>query len=70
MIIHVKVKHGTGDIKEVAESIIIFTREPRENGRANNDIIQQIARHYGVKPSLVRIIRGKYTTNKIIEIRE
>lgn len=70
MRINVRVRHGKGEIKEVAEGIEIFTSEPMENNRANVDIIRQLARKYGVNSANVRIISGASKRRKIIEIEK
>ena len=37
-------------------------------GKANKAVVQQLARHFGVAPSLIEIVRGHASRHKIIEI--
>jgi len=39
-----------------------------EKGKANRELIELLADHFGVSKSCVRIIRGEKTHNKIVEI--
>lgn len=68
MIVQVKVAPGSGAIEETEQGLVVHTSAKRENNRANLDIIKQIAQHYGVETSRVRLIRGRTSRNKTFEI--
>ncbi|PYB67628.1 hypothetical protein DMB44_08100 [Thermoplasma sp. Kam2015] len=70
LIVMVKVRHGRGDIRKDGDYIVVSTEEPRENGRANADVIRQLSRYFNADPSKIRIQRGKTSTNKTILIED
>lgn len=41
-----------------------------EKGKANRELIELLAGHYGVAKSCVHIIRGEHSRDKVIEIIE
>jgi len=41
-----------------------------EKGKANRELIELLADHYGVAKSCIRIIRGEKSKEKIVEIIE
>lgn len=49
-------------------SITVFTKEPRENGRANADVIRQVSDHFHVDHKNIRIVRGAHRSQKILKI--
>ncbi len=68
MIINVKVKNGRKPIEEREGYLIIYTEEPREDNRANMDILRQLAKYYKKDFRNLRIIRGARSREKMIEI--
>ncbi|NQT95946.1 MAG: DUF167 domain-containing protein [Candidatus Omnitrophica bacterium] len=57
---------------EVAEnadgSLKVYLRTAPTDGRANKELIDTLAKHYRVKKSDIRIITGKTSRNKIVEV--
>ena len=51
-----------------SNQIIVGIRSKPEKGKANEEVIKKIARHFGVAPSRVRILSGARSKKKIIEI--
>jgi hypothetical protein len=47
--INVKVTHGKGEISEEDSFIRVYTMEPRENNRANLDVMKQISKYYHIE---------------------
>ena len=41
---------------------------PPERGKANERLIELLAKHYGVRKGAVRILRGETSREKLIEI--
>jgi|GEM_PF-1077693 len=66
--INVKVSHGKGEISEEDGFIRVYTMEPRENNRANIDVMKQISKYYGVPSTSIKIKSGQRSKNKIVEI--
>jgi uncharacterized protein (TIGR00251 family) len=50
------------------EQLKVKLVSPPEKGRANRELIELLADHFGVAKSRVRIVRGEKTHNKIVEI--
>jgi len=69
MMIKVHVRKGRGKIEERDGIYQVYTTEPFENNRANNDIIEKIAKHFNKEIKDIRIIRGSKSRNKIFEIK-
>lgn len=53
------------------KSISVYTvsvKEPAVDGKANKAIIQALAKHFGIAPSLVTLVSGATAKQKIFEI--
>ena len=46
----------------------VYTTVAPENGRANNAVIELLAKHFDVAKSQIKIVRGVATRDKVIEI--
>ncbi len=71
MRIKVKVKPGSKreEVKELSPHYLeVRVSAPPEKGKANERVIELLAKHYGVRKSAVRIIRGETSREKLIEI--
>jgi uncharacterized protein (TIGR00251 family) len=42
---------------------------PPEKGKANKQLVEVLAKHFGVKKSSVKILKGGTSHNKVVEIR-
>lgn len=51
-----------------SEELRVKVKSPPDKGKANRELIELLADHYGVAKSYVRIIRGETSRHKIIEI--
>ena len=51
-------------------SLVVYTKAPAIEGRANLAAIKQVAKHYGVAPSRVKLVRGTTSRNKVFEIAD
>ncbi|RUM87332.1 MAG: hypothetical protein DSZ24_06440 [Thermodesulfatator sp.] len=41
---------------------------PPEKGKANKQLVEVLAKHFGVKKSSVKILKGETSHNKVVEI--
>jgi hypothetical protein len=64
----VKVKLKRDFVEVDGDQIIVGIKSPPEKGRANLELIEKIARHFGVTKSSVRIVSGKTSKKKIVEV--
>lgn len=52
----------------LGDSLKIKVAAPPEKGKANQAVIQLLARTMGIEPSAIRVVSGESTPNKIVEI--
>jgi uncharacterized protein len=66
----VRVKPGarTDEVSKEGEVLIIKTKKPAHEGKANSAVIRLAAQFFHVPRSSVRIVSGLSSRNKIIEI--
>lgn len=74
MKISVKIKPNSRYREEVVAnddgSLTVYTKAPAIEGRANLAAIKLLAKHYGVAPSRVKLVRGATSRNKVFEIAD
>lgn len=74
MKISVKIKPNSRYREEVVAgddgSLVVYTKAPAIEGRANLAAIKLVAKHYGVAPSRVKLMRGATSRNKVFEIAD
>lgn len=70
MILDIRVipKAGRNQIKEENARLKVYLTKPALDGLANEQLIELLAEHFGVKKQKVRIIKGVKSRNKSIEI--
>ena len=49
-------------------SLMVYTKAPAIEGRANVAAMKLLAKYFGVAPSKVKLLRGVTSKNKIFEI--
>ena len=49
-------------------SLTIYTKTPAIEGRANAAVVRLLAKHFGVAPSKVKLVRGATSKYKVFEI--
>ena len=72
MIIHVKVKPSSSSrkIEDFGNHrYLIYLTEPPEKNRANIELINILAKYFGVHPGHINIKRGISSNEKLIEIK-
>lgn len=50
------------------EQLVVCVTTIAEDGKANRAMIRLLARHFGVAPSALTIVRGFKSRNKMVEI--
>ncbi len=51
-------------------SLVVYTKAPAIEGRANLAAVKLVAKYYGVAPSRVKLVRGAASRNKVFEIAD
>ncbi|TWP26887.1 DUF167 domain-containing protein [TM7 phylum sp. oral taxon 348] len=49
-------------------SLTVYTKAPAIEGRANAAAVKLLAKHFGVAPSKVKLVRGATSKYKVFEI--
>jgi len=68
--IQVKVKPGSKneEVTQKGDTLIVTTKEPPKEGRANRQVIKLLAKHFKVPQNQVKLISGFKKRDKVIEI--
>lgn len=69
LIVKVKVVFGKGVPRFLDGILVIHTDEKPENGRANRDIVNQVAKLYGIPAADVSIRGGLKSRRKVLELK-
>jgi len=56
-------------IEQTAHGLKVYIHEPALEGRANEHLIEVLAKHYNVKKSALAIVLGEKSRNKVIQIQ-
>ena len=62
-----KTKEG---VEQNGDEFTVWTKAPKKEGRANADVIHQLAHYFGVTQSEISLIRGHTAKRKIFEINK
>jgi uncharacterized protein YggU (UPF0235/DUF167 family) len=65
---NVTVKFNTDGIEVDNDTIIIGIKSKPERGKANLELIDKLARHFGIPKTNVRIMAGFTSRKKIVDI--
>lgn len=68
MLIKVKVVFSSGKPQFEGDTLIIHTTEKPEKGMANRDVINQVAKFYGIPGTSVSIKNGLKSRKKVLEL--
>ena len=63
-------KHREGVIEGEGGALVVYTKEPAIEGRANAAAIKLIAEHFEASRMSVKLIRGHTSKYKVFEIYE
>lgn len=61
-------KHREGVVEAEDGSLVVYTKAPAVEGRANLAAIELLAKHFGVSKSQVELIRGHASKHKVFKI--
>ena len=50
--------------------LTIYTKAPAIEGRANVAAVKLLAKHFGVAPSTVKLVRGAASKHKVFEVNK
>lgn len=50
------------------DTFIVYVTAPPEKGRANSEIIEALARYFGIAKSNIKIVSGHTSQTKLIQI--
>ncbi len=67
----IKPNSTKGPLVEVTDdgSLVVYIREIAADGKANEDLIKLLAKHFNVPKTHITILRGHTSKHKIIEIQ-
>ena len=70
MILTVKVvpKASRVRVKEEPGLLKVYLTSPAQDGKANAQLVEVLATHFGTRKYLVRIVRGESSRTKTVEI--
>lgn len=69
ILVNVKLKSSKNGVEKLEDgSYIVYTKKEAKNNMANNDIVKQISKYFGVNKNSVSIVLGHKIKKKIIEI--
>jgi len=68
--IQVKVKPGSKneEVTQKGDTLIVTTKEPPKEGRANRQVIKLLAKHFKVPQNQVKLVSGFKKRDKVVEI--
>ncbi len=67
--VRAKPKSKVECVKEIEKDLYeVAVKEPPEDGRANERIIELLAKHFGVPKSKVQLLRGSTSKLKVFEV--
>ena len=61
-------KSGMNCVEESERYLLVRTTEVPEKGKANNSLIKQLAKHYHIAQSKIKIVQGTKLRKKLVEI--
>jgi uncharacterized protein (TIGR00251 family) len=56
------------ELSEQGEELVVFLKNRAVDGAANKELVEQLAKHFGVAKSRVSILRGHTSRNKLVEV--
>lgn len=69
ILVAVKPNSKKSEVKKISEGeYAVSVNAPAREGKANEAVIELLARHFSVPKSSIRIIRGQTARRKLIEI--
>jgi uncharacterized protein (TIGR00251 family) len=71
MMLKIKVKPNSRkqEIEEKSGFLLVSLKSPPENNLANLELIKLLSKHFSVPDNKIKILKGKSSRNKIIEVK-
>jgi len=71
MIINVKVRPNSSEqkIEDKGGALHVSLKESAEQNKANIELINLLAKHFNTSAKEIKILRGKTSRNKIVEVK-
>lgn len=63
----VQIKLNKDFVKEENGKIIVGVKAKPEKGKANQELLKKLAKHFKVPASTVKIVTGRTSRNKVVE---
>ena len=57
-----------GEFEKESTDLLVHVTAQRQKGAANREVVTTLAKHFKVPPASVRIVAGKSSKKKIVEI--
>ncbi len=72
MKIRVRVKPGSRrvGVENMGDFLLVRVKSPPVEGRANREMIEVLSDYFGVPKSRIRIVAGKSSRDKLVEIEK
>ncbi len=72
MKIRVRVKPGSRrvGVEDMGDFLLVRVKSPPVEGRANREMIEVLSDYFGVPKSRIRIVAGKSSRDKLVEIEK
>lgn len=61
-------KSSQNSVEELVSFVKVKTTAAPEKGKANNSLIKQLAKHYHIAQSKIKIVQGTKLRKKLVEI--
>lgn len=61
-------KSSQNSVEELVSFVKVKTTAAPEKGKANNSLIKQLAKHYQIAQSKIKIVQGTKLRKKLVEI--
>ena len=58
----------TRKLPDGSEQLVVYVTAPPDNGKANEAMLRLLAKHFGVAPTRLTIVRGQTNRNKLVRI--
>ncbi len=56
-------------VKDEGQGLKVYLTKPPQDNQANMQLVEILAKHFGVKKSAVNILQGEKSRNKVAEIK-
>lgn len=69
--VRIKLNKSKEGVEKISETeFVVYTKKPAVEGKANEDIVKQLASYFKVSKTNSYIVKGAKSKTKVIEIRD